>query len=415
MKILVIGGGGREAALVYKIAKSPRVSKIFCAPGNAGIASCATLVPIADDQIEQLLQFAKENQIDLTVVGPEKPLSLGIVNLFREEGLRIFGPTKEAAQLESSKVFSKNFMQKYNIPTADAEVTTVSTAYQKITMMKMPIVLKVDGLAAGKGVVIAQNVNEAQAGLDYFKKIGKGTEPILIEQYLEGVEATFFVVADSEAVIPLSTAKDHKRLMDEDFGPNTGGMGAISPAPLFSSDLHDTVMKQIVCPTLKGLTCEGISYQGVLYVGLMLTAEGPFVLEFNARLGDPEAQVVLSRLKTDWIDLIDAVLDHRLDRLNLSWDERPAVCVVLASEGYPGDYRKGDEITGLDKINDTAITVFHSGTKREGNKIVTSGGRVLGVTALGSDPKAAREKVYRAIDQIQFSGMQYRSDIGNRL
>ncbi|MEK7702449.1 MAG: phosphoribosylamine--glycine ligase [Nitrospirota bacterium] len=411
MKILVIGGGGREAALVHKIAKSPRVTKIFCAPGNAGIASYATLVPIADDQIALLLKFAQENQIDLTVVGPEKPLSMGIVNQFREAGLKIFGPTKEAAQLESSKVFSKNFMRKYKIPTADAQVTTIDAAYEKMKAIKMPIVLKVDGLAAGKGVVIAQNINEAQAGLDYFKKIGKGAEPILIEQYLEGVEATFFVVADSEDVIPLATAKDHKRLMDDNCGPNTGGMGAISPAPSITPDLHDKIMKTIVHPTLKGLMQEGISYQGVLYVGLMLTSDGPYVLEFNARLGDPEAQVVLPRLKTDWIDLIDAVLEHRLYRLRLEWEDQVAVCVVLASKGYPGDYQKGDEITGLDKIQDTAITVFHAGTKREG-EILTSGGRVLGVTALAGDVQSARQKIYRAIHQIQFSGMQYRNDIG---
>ncbi|MEK7286836.1 MAG: phosphoribosylamine--glycine ligase [Nitrospirota bacterium] len=412
MKILVIGGGGREAALVHKISKSPRVTRIFCAPGNAGIASHATRVPIADDQIDSLLKFAKENQIDLTIVGPEKPLSLGIVNRFREAGLRIFGPTKEAAQLESSKVFSKNFMRKYKIPTANAEVATLDAAYEKITTMKMPIVLKVDGLAAGKGVVIANNPNEAKAGLDYFRKIGKGTEDILIEQYLTGVEATFFVVADGEVVIPLATAKDHKRLMDADHGPNTGGMGAISPAPFFTPDLHEQVMTRIVRPTLKGLSDEGISYQGVLYVGLMLTNDGPYVLEFNARLGDPEAQVVLPRLLTDWIDLVDAVISHRLDQLTLTWEEQVAVCVVLASKGYPDAPQNGDEIFGLDQIKDSAVTIFHSGTKQEGNKIVTSGGRVLGITALGSDLSEAREKAYQAVGSIQFSGMQYRNDIG---
>jgi len=411
MKILVVGGGGREAALVYKIAQSPRVTKLFCAPGNAGIAAHATLVPIAVNQIEQLLQFAKENQIDLTVVGPEIPLSLGIVDLFQREGLKIFGPCKRAAQLESSKAFSKGFMQKYQIPTPEAEVLTLEEATAKIESIKMPIVLKVDGLAAGKGVVIAQDIEEAKAGLDYFKSIRKGSEKILVEQYLTGVEATFLVVIDSEIVIPLASAKDHKRLSDNDVGPNTGGMGAISPAPAMTPELHVQVMTKIIAPTLKGLIAEGIAYQGVLYVGLMLTKDGPYVLEFNARLGDPEAQAVLPRLKTDWVDLMEAVLEHQLDRITLEWDAAVSVCVVLASDGYPGEYQQGKEIFGLDHIDDTAL-VFHAGTEQMGGASVTSGGRVLCVTALGADYQTAKTKAYQAIDKIQFEGMIYRKDIG---
>ena len=412
MNILVIGGGGREAALVYKIAQSKKVTKLFCAPGNAGISAHATCVPIAVHQIELLLQFAKENQIDLTVVGPEIPLSFGIVDLFQREGLQIFGPCQRGAALESSKVFSKQFMQKYHIPTPEAEVGTLEEAVTKLEKIKMPIVLKVDGLAAGKGVVIAQNIQEASAGLDYFKAIGKGSEKLLIEQYLIGVEATFLVVIDSETVLPLASAKDHKRLLDHDLGPNTGGMGAVSPAPNITPELYAQIMETIIQPTLKGLIAEGIAYQGVLYVGLMLTKEGPYVLEFNARLGDPEAQAILPRLKTDWVDLMEAVLAHRLGDIQLEWDNRVSVCVVLASEGYPGDYKKGQEIFGLDSIKNTDITVFHAGTELACGASVTSGGRVLGVTALGIDYETARTKAYQAIDTIQFEGMIYRNDIG---
>ncbi len=427
MKILVVGGGGRESALVFKIAQSKKVTKLFCAPGNAGISAYATLVPIEVHQIEQLLFFAKENQIDLTVVGPEIPLSLGIVDLFQREGLKIFGPSKRAAELESSKAFSKQFMQKYHIPTPSAEVVTLAMATEKIASLAMPIVLKVDGLAAGKGVVIAENFKEAQDGLNYFKSIGKGSDNILIEQYISGVEATFLVVIDSETVIPLASAKDHKRLLDQDLGPNTGGMGAVSPAPNMTPELSAQVMATIVEPTVKGLIQEGIAYQGILYVGLMLTEAGPYVLEFNARLGDPEAQAVLPRLKTDWVALMEAVLEHRLDRILLEWDSLVSVCVVLASAGYPGDCQKGDEISieatavnnhsDLDwplKENETCV-IFHAGTTYNNGVPVTSGGRVLSVTALGNDYETARTKAYQAIAQIHFQGMQYRKDIGLNL
>lgn len=412
MKILVVGGGGREAALVHKISQSPKVTHLFCAPGNAGISAHAVCVPIAVHQIGALLQFAKENQIDLTVVGPEIPLSLGIVDLFQKEALKIFGPCKRGAELESSKAFSKAFMQKYHIPTPAAEVCTLNEAIAKIEKIAMPIVLKVSGLAAGKGVVIAQNIEEARAGLDYFKTIGKGSEKILLEQYLTGVEATFLVVIDSETVIPLASAKDHKRLLDHDLGPNTGGMGAVSPAPNMTSELSAQVMAEIIQPTLKGLIAEGIAYQGVLYVGLMLTEQGPYVLEFNARFGDPEAQAVLPRLKTDWVDLMEAVLEHKLDSIQLEWDDAVSVCVVLASDGYPGDYQKGKEIFGLERILNSDVMLFHAGTEQAVGVSVTSGGRVMGVTALGIDYQTARTKAYEAIDKIQFEGMIYRKDIG---
>lgn len=412
MKILVVGGGGREAALVHKISQSPKVTHLFCAPGNAGISAHATCVPIAVNQIDALLQFAKENQVDLTVVGPEIPLSLGIVDLFQKEGLKIFGPSKRGAELESSKAFSKAFMQKYHIPTPMAEVLTLNSAMAKIEKIAMPIVLKVSGLAAGKGVVIAQNIKEARAGLDYFKTIGKESEKILLEQYLTGVEATFLVVIDSETVIPLASAKDHKRLLDHDLGPNTGGMGAVSPSPNMTSELSAQVMAEIIQPTLKGLIAEGIAYQGVLYVGLMLTKQGPYVLEFNARLGDPEAQAVLPRLKSDWVDVMEAVLEHRLERIQLEWDDAVSVCVVLASDGYPGEYQKGKEIFGLERILNPDVLIFHAGTEQAGGISVTSGGRVMGVTGLGIDYQTAWTKAYEAIDKIQFEGMIYRKDIG---
>ncbi len=376
------------------------------------MATYATLVPIAVNQIEQLVLFAKQHQIDLTVVGPELPLALGIVNRFREEGLPIFGPTQQAAQIESSKVFSKEFMQTYQIPTPHAERVTLNEAYEKIKTITMPIVLKVDGLAAGKGVVIAQNIEEARQGLDRFGTMGEASRQILLEQYLTGVEATFFVVADGTSAIPLASARDHKRLFEGNNGPNTGGMGAISPSPDITPAMEAEVMSKIVRPTLTGLVNEGMPYQGVLYVGLMLTEAGPFVLEFNARFGDPEAQAVLLRLQTDWIDLMEAVLEHRLDTLKLEWSDAVSVCVVLASAGYPEAYTKGEVIRGLDKINDPSVTVFHAGTRKDQNQTVTDGGRVLGVTAIGQDWTTARGRVYHAIDQISFRGMQYRKDIG---
>jgi phosphoribosylamine--glycine ligase len=410
MNVLVLGGGGREAALVYKLSQSKKVTRLFCAPGNAGIASLAEIVPIPVDAVDQLLQFSKENQIDLTVVGPELPLSLGVVDRFEMAGLRIFGPSRLAAQIETSKGFSKLLMRNHHIPTPHAEVVSIDEATRRIETSAMPIVLKVDGLAAGKGVVIAQTVQEARAGLEQFRTMGEG--PILLEQYVTGVEATFFVLADGETGIPLTSAKDYKRIFDGDQGPNTGGMGAVSPSPNITPDIEREVMSKIVHPTLKALAGEGIPYRGVLYVGLMLTDAGPLALEFNARFGDPEAQAVLPRLKTDLMDLIEATLDHRLDQLQLEWSDETAVCVVLAAEGYPGTVQRGDLISGLDTPRDSGTMIFHAGTQKEGVSVVTAGGRVLGVTSLGPNRQTARERVYQAVDHVSFRGMQYRKEIG---
>lgn len=412
MKILVIGAGGREHALVWKIAQSPRVRELYCAPGNPGIETLAKIVPIAVDEIEKLLAFAKEKQIDLTVVGPELPLSLGIVDRFEAEGLRIFGPHRAAAQIETSKVFSKTLMQKYQIPTADAEVVTPERAYEMLPHLPMPIVLKVEGLAAGKGVVIARDQKEAKEGLDGFKAMGEAAGRIILERFLEGVEATFFVITDGEKALPLASAQDHKRVFDEDRGPNTGGMGAISPTPRITPKMESMVMERIITPTLRGLAAEGSPYRGVLYAGLMLTSSGPHVLEFNARWGDPETQAVLPRLKSDWVDVMEAAIDHRLDRIQLEWREESSVCVVVASEGYPGSYRKGEIISGLDQTNLPDTLVFHAGTGRQGEAWVTQGGRVLGVTALGQSVAEARRRAYQAVDRISFRGMHYRRDIG---
>ncbi|TAK06542.1 MAG: phosphoribosylamine--glycine ligase [Candidatus Manganitrophaceae bacterium] len=412
MKILIIGSGGREHALVWKIAQSPRLRELYCAPGNPGMESLAKIVPIAADEVEKLLAFAKERRIDLTVVGPELPLSLGIVDRFESEGLRIFGPRRAAAEIETSKVVSKTLMQRYRIPTAEAEVVALEEAYGRIASLKMPIVLKVEGLAAGKGVVIAQDQKEAKEGLDGFKSMGEAARRIILEQFLEGVEATFFVITDGDQVVPLASAQDHKRVYDGDQGPNTGGMGAISPTPRITPEVESQIMERIIRPALRGLAAEGRPYRGVLYAGLMLTPSGPHVLEFNARWGDPETQAVLPRLKTDWVDVMEAALDHRLDQIELQWREESSVCVVLASEGYPGPYRKGEVISGLDRIDLPETIVFHAGTGRRGEEWITQGGRVLGVTALGKTVSDARQRAYRAVDRISFRGMQYRRDIG---
>lgn len=412
MKVLVIGAGGREHALVWKIAQSPRVRALYCAPGNPGMEPLAKTVPIAVDDIEKLLAFAKEKGIDLTVVGPELPLSLGIVDRFESAGLRIFGPHRAAAEIETSKVVSKTLMQRYQIPTAEAEVVTWEEAYRRVATLKMPAVLKVEGLAAGKGVVIAHDSKEAKEGLDGFQSMGEAAKRIIIEQFLEGVEATFFVITDGVRAFPLASAQDHKRVYDGDQGPNTGGMGAISPTPRITPQLEAQIMDRIIYPTLQGLAAEGRPYRGVLYTGLMLTASGPHVLEFNARWGDPETQAVLPRLETDWVDVMEAALDHRLDQLQMRWREESSVCVVLASEGYPGPYRKGEVISGLDRINLPDTIVFHAGTARRGEEWITQGGRVLGVTALGKTVSDARRRAYEAVGRISFQGMHYRRDIG---
>jgi phosphoribosylamine--glycine ligase len=376
------------------------------------MAPLAELVPIAVDDIDGFLRFVREKQIDLTVVGPELPLSLGIVDRFEAEGHRIFGPHRGAAEIETSKVFSKALMQKYGVPTPAAEIVSLEEAYQKISSIELPIVLKAEGLAAGKGVVIATNLTEAKEALDAFRSLGKAASRIILEQYLEGVEATFFILTDGKSVVPLAFAQDHKRVFDADLGPNTGGMGAISPTPRITPSMEREVMSRIIHPVLEGLASEGKPYVGVLYAGLMLTPAGPYVLEFNARWGDPEAQAVLPRLKTDWVDVMEATLEHRLIGLGIEWKDEVSVCVVLTSEGYPGPYRKGAVITGLERAGSERVLVFHAGTERKGEQWVTQGGRVLGVTALGKDYSEARRLAYQAVGRISFPGMHFRKDIG---
>ncbi|MFQ5579734.1 MAG: phosphoribosylamine--glycine ligase [Nitrospiria bacterium] len=412
MKILVVGGGGREHALVWKIARSPLVTRLYCAPGNAGMDPLAECVDIKADDVEGLLRFVKENEIDLTVVGPELPLSLGIVDRFEVAGRRIFGPHRAASEIETSKVFSKNLMETYHIPTPKAEVVSIEEAFRRAPSLPMPVVLKVEGLAAGKGVVVAKTPKEAMDGLERFKAMGPAASQIILEQYIEGLEVSFFVVTDGVIALPLAASHDHKQVFDGDRGPNTGGMGAVSPTPRLSTELESEIMSRVVMPTLQGLSNEGSPYRGVLYAGLMLTAEGVKVLEFNARWGDPEAQAILPRLKTDWVEVMEATLDHRLEQMRLEWTEAASTCVVLASEGYPADYRKGAEISGLEDPALSEVFIFHAGTARQGERWVTRGGRVLGITALGETLAESRQRAYEAIGLISFPGMHCRSDIG---
>ncbi len=415
MKVLVIGGGGREHALVWKIAQSPLVTQLFCAPGNHGMRDKAELIQIPVDDIDRLVSFAKIRGVDLTVVGPELPLSLDITKRFQEIGLRIFGPTREAAEIETSKAFSKKLMEKYHIPTAKSETVSLSEAYERVDSLEMPVVLKVDGLAGGKGVVIAQNQSQAIAGLDRFKTLGKAASQIIIEEFLEGKEVSFFVVTDGEHAVPLGSAQDHKTIYDGGRGPNTGGMGAFSPSLLVTPELENKIMSTVIYPTLEALSKEGRPYTGVLYAGLILTSHGMKVLEFNARWGDPEAQSLLPRMETDWVTVMEAALDSQLEHVKIHWKAGTSVCVVLTSEGYPGKYKKGDGISGLDQKFSNNVTVFHAGTTFSEEGWKTDGGRVLGITATGSSLNHVREQVYAAIKGISFSGMHYRTDIGHSI
>ena len=421
MRILVIGSGGREHALVWKIAQSKLCDKLFCAPGNGGIAQIAECVDIIKaDNIPALLEFARKERIDLTVVGPEVALANGIVDIFCENKLRIFGPNKAAAGLEASKVFSKELMAKYKVPTADFRVFDHPDAANKyIEKIGAPCVVKADGLAAGKGVVVAKSVDEAKkavASMMQEKIFGNAADKIIIEECLQGEEASILVITDSKEVVTLASAQDHKRVFDHDQGPNTGGMGAYSPALVVTADILKEIMQKIIYPTIDGLAKEGIEFRGVLYAGVMLTKDGPKTLEFNVRFGDPETQAILPRLKSDLLEVMLATSESKLSRIkNLEWDDRASVCVVCAAGGYPGEYTKDKEISGLDdlaKLND--IVVFHAGTKKTGNKILTSGGRVLGVTGLGSTVKDAITKTYQAVDKIKFDGMHFRRDIGRK-
>jgi len=420
MQVLVVGSGGRESTLCWKIAQSKRVGKIYCAPGNGGVSEVAECVDIKADDIEALVDFAKTKSIDLTVVGPEAPLVLGIVDRFNKEGLRVFGPDKEMARLEGSKVFAKETMKKFCIPTADFRVFDQPTEAKAFIEEKtVPLVIKADGLCAGKGVIIAKTHQEAEDAVDSImvdKEFGTAGEKIIIEDCLEGEEASIILASDGEDFVLFASSQDHKRALDNDEGPNTGGMGAYSPAPIVTEPLEEEIRKDIITPIIDGLLKEGTPYKGVLYIGLMIVDSKPYVLEFNVRFGDPETQAVLPRLKTDIVDIIEASIDGRLSEINIDWDDRASVCVVCASGGYPGSYKKGFLIEGLDKISGEDLIVFHAGTvNSQPNQYKTSGGRVLGVVALGEDIEKAINKVYQGCSCINFEGMHYRKDIGYRV
>jgi phosphoribosylamine--glycine ligase len=418
MRVLIVGGGGREHALAWKIDQSPRVDKVYCAPGNAGTAEIAENVDIPADSIDRLLTFALENKIDLTVVGPEQALVLGIVDKFKEHSLRVFGPSAEAATLEGSKVFCKDLMQKYGIPTGDYQVfETPRDALEYVQTQTQKLVVKADGLAAGKGVIICDDGREAANAIQTImqdKTFGEAGNRIVVEEFLEGQEVSLLAFTDGTTVLPLDSAQDHKAAFDGDHGPNTGGMGAYSPAPVFTEALKNEVMRTVMQPTVDAMKKEGRLFQGILYAGLMLTRSGPKLLEFNARFGDPETQPLLMRMQSDIVPLFEACIDGTLDQQDVVWKDQSSVCVVLAAKGYPGKYEKGNVIHGLDKAEKSA-QVFHAGTKISGNDVVTSGGRVLGVTALGDDTATAIATAYRAVEQISWNGgVHFRKDIGKR-
>jgi phosphoribosylamine--glycine ligase len=416
MNVFVIGGGGREHALVWKIAQSPYVEKIFCAPGNGGIDSLAECINIAVDDLKGLAHFARKNAVDLTVVGPELPLTLGIVDLFQREHLPIFGPSGNAAQLEGSKAFTKQFLAKYQIPSADFHIFEDSEkAMRHIRQNNPPFVLKADGLAAGKGVLICHSRNDAYQGIDDImvsKRFGKAGNRLVIEDFMAGEEASLLAITDGEHYLVLPPAQDHKAIFEGDEGPNTGGMGAYAPAPVIHKALLAQITEQIIEPAIRGMQAENRPYRGVLYAGLMITQEGPKVVEFNCRFGDPEIQAILPLLKTDIVDLMMEVVDRRLKPREPEILPESCICVIMASGGYPGNYQKGKPILGLDQVED--VYVFHAGTRREGDQILTAGGRVLGVTSTGETFMEAREKVYQAIGKIAFDGAYYRKDIGHR-
>ncbi len=421
MKILVVGGGGREHALAWKAAQSDQVEVVYVAPGNAGTATESKLenVAIKAEDIDALKDFASKEKIALTIIGPEAPLVAGVVDVFQKEGLACFGPTKAAAILEGSKSFSKDFLKKYQIPTAEYEVfTEIDPAVDYIKSKSLPIVIKADGLAAGKGVIIAvtekeavETINDMLAG----NKFGEAGHRVVIEEFLEGEEASFIVMADGEHVLPLASSQDHKARDEGDKGPNTGGMGAYSPAPVVDQAMHDRIMKEVIMPTVKGMADEGRTYTGFLYAGVMITKEGiPKVLEFNCRFGDPETQPIMMRLKSDLVSLCLAATNKTLDQVNAEWDECAALGVVTASKGYPESSSKGDVIYGLDSDFADNVKVFHAGTATNDNDVVTAGGRVLCITALGRNVTEAQQQAYEAIKQINYNGMFYRKDIGYR-
>ena len=419
MKVLVIGSGGREHSLVWKIARSPLVSKIFCAPGNPGISELAECVNITVDQTDLLCEFAVQENIDLTVVGPEAPLVDGIVDIFNKHGLKVFGPDKKAAILEDSKVFSKSLLKKHGIPTADFKCfDDYQQARRYIVSKEAPIVVKADGLSKGKGVFVCKTNDEALQAIDSIMKdkvFGEAGDQVVIEECLIGEEISLLAFTDGKNIVAMESSQDHKTVFDGDTGPNTGGMGAYSPVPLMTDELYLQVEKEILVPTVHAMNREERPYKGVIYIGLMITDAGPRVLEYNVRLGDPEAQVILSRMKSDIVQIMLATISEDLDKVDLEWYSQASVCVVMASGGYPGSYDNGKEITGLDSLkNQDGISVFHAGTKSANGKIVTNGGRVLGVVACGEDIEDAQKNVYEAVSKISFDGVHYRRDIASK-
>ncbi|WP_428825878.1 phosphoribosylamine--glycine ligase [Azonexus sp. IMCC34842] len=421
MKLLVIGSGGREHAMAWRLAQTPGLQKVYVAPGNAGTAREHELENIDITDPQALADFAEQNKIHLTLVGPEAPLAAGVVNVFRARGLKIFGPTKEAAQLESSKDFAKRFMARHNIPTAAfGTFTEAAAAHAYIDQQGAPIVIKADGLAAGKGVVVAMDLAEAHAAIDDMlsgNKLGEAGARVVIEEFLDGEEASFIVMVDGKNVLALASSQDHKRIGDGDTGPNTGGMGAYSPAPVVTPEVHAKAMREIILPTVRGMAADGIPFTGFLYAGLMIGKDGSVkTLEFNCRMGDPETQPILMRLKSDFVDLLEHGIDGTLDQIEAEWDRRVALGVVLAAANYPNTPRKGDPIAGLPTGNSfgEGAHVFHAGTARQDDKVVTNGGRVLCVTALGENIKLAQKLAYECAAQIHFDGMQFRQDIGHR-
>jgi phosphoribosylamine--glycine ligase len=419
MKVLVVGSGGREHALVWKIAQSPKVSKVYCAPGNAGISEQATIIPIQANDLNRLLEFALREKIDLTVVGPEDPLTRGIVDLFESKDLLIFGATKKAAEIEGSKAFAKEMMKKYHIPTASYEIFDHRNETVKyIRNQGAPIVVKADGLAAGKGVIICKTVEEAIRSVDQImveKIFGNAGNRVVVEEYLVGEEASYIAFTDGKTILPMASSQDHKPVLDGDQGPNTGGMGAYSPAPVVTDEVHEKITEKILRPVIYGMGEEGRPYKGVLYAGLMIHEGHPKVLEFNARFGDPETQPVLMRMKGDIVPILEACMKGTLSRQTIEWDNRASVCVVMTSKGYPGEYEKGKIIEGLKEVSQMErVSVFHAGTILKDGQIITNGGRVLGVTGLGEDIPRAIERAYQAVKKISWNGVHYRTDIGQK-
>ncbi|MBT4128575.1 MAG: phosphoribosylamine--glycine ligase [Nitrospina sp.] len=417
MRVLILGSGGREHALAWKIAQSPKVNKIYCAPGNAGTASVAENIDISPDNIQALLNFALIKGIGLTVVGPEQPLVKGIADSFEESGLRVFGPSQRAAEIEGSKVFCKDLMKKYGIPTARYESFNSLDQVKLFTKEDEPVVVKASGLASGKGVVLCRNGKEARSAIQSImqgKVFGNAGDQVVIEEFLTGQEVSLLAFTDGKTILPLESAQDHKAAFDDDKGPNTGGMGAYSPAPIFTDELKKKVIDEIMIPTVRAMAKEGRYYRGILYAGLMLTESGPKVLEFNARFGDPETQPIMMRIKNDIVPIFEACIDGTLATQTLQWKPESTVCVVMAAKGYPGSYEKGNEITGLNLDENQQAMVFHAGTKLDNGKVLTNGGRVLGVTALGLNINQAIKNAYSVVDKIKWDGIHFRKDIGSK-